>query len=186
VRDTQNGWGLRYQPFLYELPEAIGTFPAGTVLAAGNSIPADLSHTRLDVYASRDAGRTWTFVSHLAAGGAAKPNNGETPVWEKFLLATNGKLIAYYSDQRDPNHGQKIVHQTSIDGLHWATPVDDVAVAPYDARPGMLVVARMGDGRWPVGHELRIRGCTRGRFCGVRQGGGLSIGVRDRDRASRR
>jgi hypothetical protein len=36
VIDQANGWSLRYQPFLYELPQAIGKFPAGTVLLAEN------------------------------------------------------------------------------------------------------------------------------------------------------
>ncbi|KAK1227641.1 hypothetical protein PQX77_009354, partial [Marasmius sp. AFHP31] len=62
ITDTQNGWGLRYQPFLYELPEKIGSFAAGTLLAAGNSIPSDLSQTRIEVYASTDKGRSWRFV----------------------------------------------------------------------------------------------------------------------------
>jgi hypothetical protein len=153
VADTQNGWGLRYQPFLYPLPSAIGSMPAGTILAAGNSIPDDLSQTQLDLYASRDQGKTWSFESHIAAGGKAIPNNGETPVWEPFLLDTGGNLIAYYSDQRDPLHGQKLVHQVSTDGIHWAAPVDDVAVADYDARPGMPVVARMGNGEWAMTYE---------------------------------
>lgn len=41
VQDQVNGWGLRYQPFLYELPESIGEFEAGTVLLATNSIPTE-------------------------------------------------------------------------------------------------------------------------------------------------
>jgi len=86
VQDTVNNWGLRYQPMLYELPQAIGNYPAGTVLLVGNSIPTDLSKTKLDVYASRDKGATWTFTSSVAAGGEARPNNGLTPVWEPFLL----------------------------------------------------------------------------------------------------
>lgn len=86
VRDTVNGWGLRYQPYLYELPSAIGRFPAGTVLLAGNSIPADLSKTKIDVYASTDGGANWSFVSSVASGGEARPNNGLTPVWEPLLL----------------------------------------------------------------------------------------------------
>lgn len=86
VTDDVNNWGLRYQPFLYELPEDLGEFKAGTILCAGNSIPTDLSQTRIDVYASTDKGHTWKFVSHVAAGGVAKPNNGETPVWEPFLM----------------------------------------------------------------------------------------------------
>ena len=87
VHDTVNGYGLRYQPFIYYLPETIGSFTAGTLLLAGNSIPTDLSSTHLDLYASHDDGLTWEFVSHIAAGGAALPDNGLTPVWEPFLLA---------------------------------------------------------------------------------------------------
>lgn len=86
VEDTENGWGLRYQPFLYELPVAIGRFAAGTLLLAGNSIPTDLSKTKIDVYASTDGGVTWTFVSSIAEGGEARPNNGLTPVWEPLLM----------------------------------------------------------------------------------------------------
>lgn len=87
VHDTANGAGLRYQPFLYRLPEQIGRFPEGTVLLAGNSIPTDLSTTQIDLYASPDEGRSWDFVSHIASGGRAVPNNGLTPVWEPFLMA---------------------------------------------------------------------------------------------------
>lgn len=56
VHDQVNGWGMRYQPFLYELPQPIGGFPAGTLLCAGNSIPANLSATQIDLYASLDKG----------------------------------------------------------------------------------------------------------------------------------
>ena len=56
VYDTQNGWGLRYQPELHELKEGIGEYPAGTLLLAANSIPKDLSVTKIDVYASKDEG----------------------------------------------------------------------------------------------------------------------------------
>lgn len=86
VTDQVNGWGLRYQPFLYELPDDFAGFEKGTVLLAGNSIPTDLSQTRIDLYASRDAGVTWEFVSHVAAGGEALPDNGLTPVWEPFIM----------------------------------------------------------------------------------------------------
>jgi hypothetical protein len=53
VYDKQNGWGLRYQPDLYEMT---GNYSAGTLLVAANSIPADLSETKIDVYASTDKG----------------------------------------------------------------------------------------------------------------------------------
>lgn len=86
VTDQANGWGLRYQPFLYELPGDFAGYAAGTVLLAGNSIPADLSSTQIDLYASTDGGYSWEFVSHVAAGGEAEPDNGLTPVWEPFIL----------------------------------------------------------------------------------------------------
>lgn len=79
VVDTQNGWGLRYQPFLYELPKQIGKFPKGTVLLSGSSIPDDLSQTLIEIYASFDKGKTWKFVSHVALGGVALPNSKSHP-----------------------------------------------------------------------------------------------------------
>lgn len=87
VHDQVNGWGLRYQPFLYYLPEKIGAYAPGTLLLAGNSIPANLSYTQIDLYASHDQGRSWEFVSRVASGGEAIPDNGLTPIWEPFLLA---------------------------------------------------------------------------------------------------
>lgn len=169
VYDQVNGWGLRYQPFLYELPQAIGNFSAGTILLAGNSIPNDLSQTQIDLYASTDKGfvkppiynpihpthpanvqssYTWTFVSHIAHGGEALPDNGLTPVWEPFLMLYQGQLVAYYSDQRDPAHGQKLVHQVSPDLHTWGPVVDDVAYSNYTFRPGMTTVSELPFGNW--------------------------------------
>ena len=38
VTDQVNGWGLRYQPFLHVLPQAIGSLAEGTIFCAENSI----------------------------------------------------------------------------------------------------------------------------------------------------
>ncbi|KAF8915868.1 BNR/Asp-box repeat protein [Mucidula mucida] len=154
VTDDVNGWGMRYQPFLYELTEDIGNFPAGTVLCAGNSIPTNLSNTQIDVYASLDKGYTWQFVSHVAAGGEALPNNGLTPVWEPFILTYNHQIVLYYSDQRDADHGQKMVHQVSSDLLNWGAVVDDTAYDTYDYRPGMPGVAHLPNGQYIFTYEF--------------------------------
>ncbi|KAL0563970.1 hypothetical protein V5O48_018087 [Marasmius crinis-equi] len=155
ITDTQNGWGLRSQPFLFELPSAFGSFPAGTILAAGNSIPADSSQTRIDVYASPDKGRTWQFVSHVALGGRADPTNGQTPVWEPFFFVYEGQLVIYYSDQRDPSeHGQKLVHQVTSDLLNWGPVVDDVADANPADRPGMTTIAALPNGKYIMTYEF--------------------------------
>jgi hypothetical protein len=111
VTDQVNGWGLRYQPFLYEMPASVGKYPAGTILCSGNSIPTDLSKTKIDVYASVDKGYSWEFVSHVASGGATIPDNGVPAIWEPFIMWYDGRIVLYYSDQRDPAHGQKLVHQ---------------------------------------------------------------------------
>jgi hypothetical protein len=144
---------MRYQPDLYVLPRAIGNLAAGTVLCTGNSIPSDLSRSKLDMYASTDGGFTWTFVSSIASGGRAVPNNGETPVWEPFLMVYQNQLVCYYSDQRDSAHGQKMVHQVSTNGLSWGGVVNDVTYSAYTARPGMPTVAALPNGKWIMTYE---------------------------------
>ncbi|KAM0553245.1 hypothetical protein ACHAPJ_007534 [Fusarium lateritium] len=154
VKDTQNNWGLRYQPFLYELPRKIGKYPKGTVLIAGSSIPSDLSQTQIEVYASRDKGYTWEFVSHVARGGEAIPNNGLTPVWEPFLMTYKEKLVIYYADQRDnETHGQKLSHQTTTDLKKWSKVVEDAKYKEYTARPGMPTVAKLPNGEYMYVYE---------------------------------
>lgn len=118
---TPSGWGLRYQPFLYELPADVGAFKAGTVLCAGNAIPTDLSRTQIDVYASTDGGLTWAFVSHVAAGGTAHPNNGQTPVWEPFLLYV-GSRQTRVEDGRKTNPPGTTTPRSSSTTRTSATP----------------------------------------------------------------
>ncbi|KAL9116024.1 MAG: hypothetical protein Q9227_000392 [Pyrenula ochraceoflavens] len=153
VQDTANNLGNRYQPFLYTLPQDFAGLPAGTVLLAGNSIPTDLNTTHIDLYYSPDSGVTWTFLSEVASGGVALPDNGQTPIWEPFLQLYNDQLIVFYSDQRDPAHGQKLVHQTSSDLLNWDAPVDDVAYPTYTDRPGMTTVTQLPNQQWMMTYE---------------------------------
>ncbi|KAK9455919.1 putative glycoside hydrolase [Dipodascopsis uninucleata] len=153
VTDKVNGWGMRYQPFLYQLTQRFGNYEEGTILAAGNSIPTDLSQTQIDLYASKDQGRSWTFVSHIASGGEALPDNGLTPVWEPFIMEYDNQLVVYYSDQRDPDHGQKLVHQTSRDLVHWGRVIDDCEYSEYTARPGMTTVAKLPNGSYIFTYE---------------------------------
>lgn len=149
-------WGNRYQPFLYELPEQIGNLPKGTILCVGNSIPNDLSKTSIDLYYSVDHARSWKYLSTVATGGTADvntTNNG--PVWEPFLKVINHQLVCYYSDERDkPAHSQKLAHQVSVDGLHWQNEVDDVAFKSPTARPGMVTVTQMSNGKYIMTYEV--------------------------------
>jgi hypothetical protein len=63
-------------------------------------------------------------------------------------------MIVYYSDQRDPAHGQKLVHQTSTNLLTWTAAVDDVAYNTYDWRPGMTSVSQLPLGNWILTYEF--------------------------------
>lgn len=153
VIDQVNGWGMRYQPFLYVLPEAFAGLAAGDLLFAGNSVPSDLSATKIDLYSSTNGGLTWTYQSNIATGGAAHASNGYTPIWEPFLQLYNGELICFYSDQRDPAHGQKLTHQTTTNMKTWSPNVDDVADPNYNNRPGMLTTVQIGDGSWIMTFE---------------------------------
>lgn len=154
VTDQVNGWGLRYQPDLYVLPKRVGKFPAGTILCSGNSIPTDLSLTKIDVYASQDKGHTWEFVSSVARGGAAIPNNGIPAIWEPFVMYYKGQIVLYYSDQRDPAYGQKLIHATSKDLLTWSADVEDVVSATYTDRPGMTTVVQLPNGKYMMTYEF--------------------------------
>ncbi|KAK0114501.1 hypothetical protein ONS95_013991 [Cadophora gregata] len=154
VTDQVNGWGLRYQPDLYVLPKRVGKFPAGTIICSGNSIPTDLSLTKIDVYASRDKGYTWEFVSSVARGGAAFPNNGIPAIWEPFVMYYKGQVVLYYSDQRDPSYGQKLIHSTSKDLLTWSADVEDVVSARYTDRPGMTTVVQLPNGKYMMTYEF--------------------------------
>jgi hypothetical protein len=147
------GFDLWAQPFLYVLPVQIGKFPKNTLLASGNAVPKNRSSTNIDIYASSDNGKTFKFVSNVAVGGRPSTENGITPVWEPFLMEYKGKLITYYSDQRDPKHGQKLAHQTSTDLINWGPVVDDVAEPKYTDRPGMTTVARLGNGQYIITYE---------------------------------
>ncbi|KAH6844481.1 Sialidase [Chaetomium sp. MPI-CAGE-AT-0009] len=155
LTDQVNGWGMGAQPAIYELRKPLGGFEPGTILASGNSWSNN--GTRIDLYASTDKARTWEFVSHVAEGGRPNTTNGATPIWEPFLLAYEDELIVYYSDQRDPKHGQKLAHQRSRDFKTWGPVVNDVAYDEYLARPGMTVVAHIPPlKKWILVYELPV------------------------------
>jgi hypothetical protein len=98
----------------------------------------------------------WHFVSSVARGGDAFPENQYEPIWEPFMLAYAGELILYYSDQRDPNNtlGQKMVHQTTTDLHTWGPIVDDIVYPDPEFRPGMPIVSELPFGNWIMTFEF--------------------------------
>ncbi|KAJ6024676.1 hypothetical protein N7540_005473 [Penicillium herquei] len=144
VHDTQNGWGMRYQPYLYELEGSWGSYAAGTILAAGVSTPSNLTTAYIDLYASTDSAKTWQFVSHIAYGaGPETVSNGNQAIWEPFFVEYESSFICFFSDQRDPDHAQKLVAVTSSDLVTWSADFNVVAYPEYSDRPGMAIVAHI-------------------------------------------
>ncbi len=176
-RSTDNGetWTLfsevpqlSGQPCLYEMPSQMGEFPAGTVMACGIGTGRTTPNTsQLDVAVSRDAGKTWNYLSTIVTGRPG-PYNAATraglardaaaPIWEPFLGAdSHGKLVAYLSDERDKKNGfnQLLDHVVSEDGgKSWGPVVYDVAIPDGLSRPGMAIVARDGKGKYYMSYEL--------------------------------
>ncbi|KAJ5565770.1 Neuraminidase [Penicillium sp. DV-2018c] len=157
MTDQVNGLGMAAQPALAELPFAVGDFPAGTVLASGNSWGGE--STNIDIYASQDKGHTWKFVSNVARGSGPSTENGNPCIWEPFIQFFNHTIGVFYSDQRDPLHGQKLAHQESTDLKSWGDVVDDVAYLNYTARPGMTVIDYIPPlEKWILVHEFPAGG----------------------------
>lgn len=156
IQDQVNGWGNRYQPHFFVLPETFGEYPAGTVIFGGLSVRKDLAEAWLDIYASTDKGKTWDFVSHAVhAPGPETVTNGNKAVWEPFFLVHEGKLVLHYSDQRDEKYAQKLAHITTANLKDWSEPVNDVAYPTYEYRPGMTTVAHIkSTGKWIMTYEL--------------------------------
>ncbi|MFC8717729.1 RICIN domain-containing protein [Kitasatospora sp. NPDC057198] len=175
-------------PYLYVLPQDVGALKAGTLLLAsvvsgddyyyrerraadpnwqptGNGDRKDVS---IALYASTDEGANWSFQNIVAAGGwqggtfsAANTHQQQDPVWEPYLYARGGKLIAYYSDENeytgyDPATGvpaldpandtaadprlQILSHRTwDGTGAAWSAPVVDVPGRAVASGGGTLI-----------------------------------------------
>lgn len=158
-------WAMKVEPDLFELPVAVGSLPAGTILLAGNSRTNDFnvnSH-RLEVWYSRDRGVTWRF----RGVADASTNLG---MWEPRLdLTSSGQLVCYYSDERFASSGynQLLGGRVSPDGgLTWGPEFYVCAIPDGTKRPGMAVTTKLPDGRHVLSYE------------GVGYGGGSQVYVK--------
>lgn len=179
VADGETGAGhpasTLYQPFLFELPTAMGNYPAGTLLMTGNVLPSG-GGPRFQLWRSTDAGTTWTFVTTYQRGEATERRG----IWEPFLdVDGSGRLVCYFADERRAATAQSqvIAHLVSTDGGDtWSANPDgstrvapglvlDVASNVRGDRPGMPTVATLPDGRRVIAYEL----CEGGRrTCEIR------------------
>ncbi|WP_134119425.1 GDSL-type esterase/lipase family protein [Kribbella kalugense] len=166
VPDGETGsghpWSTLYQPFLYEFPQTLGGFPAGTLMLTGNVLPPDGSSTHFEEWRSTDHGATWTYVETYQIGGSG------AGIWEPYVaLNSAGNMVVYFSDERQgATHSQKLSHIISVDGgVTWSAntdgstrvapgEVDDVSSGLQSDRPGMATIANLPNGNRVMAFEL--------------------------------
>ena len=157
VPDAQTGTGHpvshMWQPILFEFPQQLGSYPAGTILLVGNTVPADGSYTDFQQWRSLDHGKTWQAEGTVQMGGTFGKG-----IWEPFLfLDAQGQLVMEFSDERDsPAHSQMLDQMISNDGgKTWGAVTHVVESAVAADRPGMATVAKIGDqGPFVMSYEL--------------------------------
>lgn len=156
VTDTVHGWDLD-GPTLYELPQAEGSLPAGTLLASGTAWNHnDFTQQSVEVFVSTDHGATWSYRSSCASESGTANTQGHG-IWEpEFAVASNGSLVCYFSDERPSsnNYNQVLAHVVSTDGgATWGSEVYDVAVQDNVQRPGMTDVVKLPNGSYAMTYE---------------------------------
>lgn len=134
---------------LYEVPEDVGELKAGTLLFSGTFTEGNSA--AVQVYVSADEGRTWKYHSTPVKRGGA-PHHG---LWEPdFLLAKDGSLVIFWSDETDPCCSQKLAQMRTTDGVTWKDETDTVRHKAQSERPGMIVTATLPDGRYFMSYEV--------------------------------
>ena len=135
---------------LYELPQAVGSLPAGTLLYSASFLHDEVPS--IEVYASSDEGKSWRFHSTVVQRGDHAHSHG---LWEpQFLIAKDGALAVLWSDETDPCCSQKLAQARSYDGATWKDETDTVATTVHADRPGMAVVTPLPDHSFFLTYEI--------------------------------
>ncbi|MET9261774.1 sialidase family protein [Amycolatopsis sp. NPDC004079] len=145
---------------LYELPQRVGRLRAGTLLWAATYRQDSGPQRRMGikVWASRDGGRNWRYLSEAAL------SHNHDGIWEpEFTVDAGGTLWLHYADETQaPKYGQVLNRVASTDGINWGTKQLTMAIGPSRVRPGMPNIRRLPDGRYWFGYEI----CNyRDRYC---------------------
>ncbi len=154
-------WQLRWQPHITEMPRASGPLAKGTLLlsanATGNDEHGRVFKEQLQLYASTDMGRSWSYRGDIVTGGGRPDDKDNKGVWEPNVhILDDGRMVAYYSSEQHKKDGynQLLAHKVSTDGGHsWGAEVIDVAIAGGVERPGMAIVDRLPDGGYVMSYE---------------------------------
>ena len=165
---------------MFELPEAVGNFPKGTVISCGTSMTGPYGEkpgvdngtkSSIHIFYSLDSGESFELLGYIDM-----ERNLGLGVWEPFMLyeKETGKLFCYYSDDSLQEHDQKIVFKYSTDLINWVgeggtidctqyktlkkedypEPFDVIACDNPEYRPGMPEVVRMKNGDYFMVYEM--------------------------------
>ena len=94
---TVAGDTYSYQPFLFEYPQQLGSYPAGTLMLFGATLPADRSGVSFRERLSFNDGATWNGIGVIQTSPGADGDG----IWEPFVtLDSSGNLVLYCSDER--------------------------------------------------------------------------------------
>lgn len=135
---------------IYVLPKAFGSMAAGTMIWAG-SVGQSATNRRMKIkmYHSADNGRTWTYITNPVVS----PNTGG--LWEpEFIVANDGALVMFYSDETSSAHSQRLLMKRSYNGTTWVDQTNVVVSTVQADRPGMAVVGRLANGTRFMTYEM--------------------------------
>ena len=167
---VREGSRLRCCETLYELPQAVGKLPAGTLLysatysvegaphsaaateESGSGFMRDRGVPAIEVYSSTDQGAHWTYLSTPVMGHGEKGAGG---LWEPaFTIARDGSLVMFWSDETYSCCSQKLSKIRTSDGMTWKDSSDAVASTVESDRPGMIVVSKLPSGVYFMSYEI--------------------------------
>lgn len=145
-------------PGLYVLPQQMGDYPAGTILFAVSDWNVGSEYC-VHIWSSTDGGATWSLHGNLAPRG-----NNTTSVWEpEFTVSADGRLVCYYSDERQPGYDQCLALEISDDGGRTWNDYKIIAgvsdpnwirgESPSMWRPGMPRVVKLNNGLYFMAYE---------------------------------
>ncbi|WP_103935143.1 sialidase family protein [Bryocella elongata] len=134
---------------IWELPQDVGRLKAGTLLFSGTFVEG--TSAAIQIYTSTDEGATWKYHSTPVKRGGT-PHHG---LWEpEFLLAKDGSLVIFWSDETDDCCSQKLTQMRSTDGVTWKDEVDTIKSNQKADRPGMIVASKLPDGKYFMSYEV--------------------------------
>ncbi len=128
----------------------IVALPNGDVLLTMRSLVGTSSFL-LPVYASKDQGRSWDYLSNIDS------SDGPGGLWEPdFLVLPNDRLAVFYSSETHPGYSQIISEKVSSDnGTNWGGEQwVFYQVGGGNLRPGMPQSVRMANGNYLLVAEV--------------------------------